>query len=181
MVGGGRRGDGEGMAPTDRLLTSAEYAALVDELESLRLRHHRDMADRLRTARSFSGAPDDDELLAVWEEAAIEQARIAHLDQLVTTASVVDGTAATDGVAGLGTIVRVIDDAGRTTDYELVGRRSPESPGHAVSLSSPVGKALLGARRGDVVQAILPSGRTRTLRVLDVTGAITAAAVAEAA
>jgi transcription elongation factor GreA len=153
---------------TDHLLTAADYAALVRELEALRARHHRDVAERLRIARGFSCSPDDDDLLAVLEEAAIEQARIAQLEAVVRTASVVEGPAATDGAAGLGTIVRVIDDAGRTTGYELVGRRTSDSHRHAVSLSSPVGKALLGARSGDVVEAVLPSGRRRTLRVLDV-------------
>jgi transcription elongation factor GreA len=150
------------------LLTEADHAALVGELESLKVRHQREMAERLRLARSFSAAPDDDELLAVLEEAAIEQARIAQLEELVRTASVVDGAVTTDGTAGLGTIVRVVDEADRTTEYELVGRRTPDSDRHAVSLASPVGEALVGARRGDMVEAVLPSGRRRTLRVLDV-------------
>jgi transcription elongation factor GreA len=150
------------------LLTESDYAALARELESLTERHRRDIADRLRVARGFSCAPDDDDLLAVLEEAAIDQARIAQLEELLRTASVVDESAATDGAAGLGTIVRVVDDAGRTIEYELVGRRTTDSHRHAVSLSSPVGEALLGAGRGDVVQAVLPSGRRRTLRVLDV-------------
>lgn len=165
---------------TYHLLTEAEYAALASELDSLRDRHRRDIAERLRVARSFSAAPDDDELLAVLEEAAIEQARISQLEELLRTASVVDG-AATDGTAGLGTVVRVIDDADRTTEYELVGRRTHDSDRHAVSLASPVGKALIGARRGDVVEAVLPSSRRRTLRVLDVRIGVSAARVAEAA
>jgi transcription elongation factor GreA len=153
---------------TDHVLTEADYIALVGELESLRARYRREIAERLRVARSFSAAPDDDDLLAVLEEAAIEQARIAQLEELVRTASVVDGAAATDGTAGLGTVVRVVDDADRTTEYELVGRRTPDSRRHAVSLASPVGRALVGARAGDVVEAALPSGRRRTLRVLAV-------------
>jgi transcription elongation factor GreA len=177
----------EATGRTTHLLTAADYAALVRELEALRARHRRDVAERLRIARGFSASPDDDDLLAVLEEAAIGQARIAQLDEVVRNASVVDSPAATDGAAGLGTFVRVIDDAGRTTDYELVGRRTSDSHRHAVSLSSPVGKALLGARSGDVVEAVVPSGRRRTLRVLDVepcqpigTGS-SAARVAEAA
>jgi transcription elongation factor GreA len=155
---------GEVADRNDGLLTEAEYEALVEELESLRTRHRRDVAARMRLARGFS----DDDLLAVLEEAAVEQARIGRLEELVRTASVVDRPAATDGAAGHGTIVRVIDDAGRKSEYELVGRRTADSHRHAVSLSSPVGKALLGARTGDVVEAVLPSGRRRTLRILDV-------------
>lgn len=168
-------------SPIGNVLTETDYTALVGELESLRARHRREMAERLRVARSFSAAPDDDELLAVLEEAAIEQARIARLEELLRTASVVDRAAAVDGTAGLGTVVRVIDDADRTTEYELVGRRRPDSHRHAVSLASPVGQALAGARQGDVVEAVLPSGRRRTLRVLEVRPGVSATRVAEAA
>jgi transcription elongation factor GreA len=73
-----------------------------------------------------------------------------------------------DGTAGLGTVVRVVDEADRMSEYELVARRTSESHRRAVSLASPVGKALVGARGGDVVEAVLPGGRRRTLRVLDV-------------
>ena len=159
---------GEAMGRTDRVLTAADHAALVAELELLQARHRREVEEGLRLARGFSGSPDSDDLLAVLEDAAIDQARIAQLEEVVRTASVVDGPAMSDGTAGLGTVVRVIDDGGRTSEYELVGRRTPDSQRHAVSLSSPVGKALVGARRGDVVQAELPSGRRRALRVLDV-------------
>jgi transcription elongation factor GreA len=159
---------GEAMGRTDRVLTAADHAALVAELELLQARHRREVEEGLRLARGFSGSPDSDDLLAVLEDAAIDQARIAQLEELVRTASVVDEAAAMEGAAGLGTMVRVVDDAGRTTEYELVGRRTSDAQRHAVSLSSPVGKALLGARRGDVVQAVLPTGRRRTLRVLDV-------------
>jgi hypothetical protein len=70
-------------SPIDNVLTEADYTALIGELESLKARHRHEMAERLRVARSFSAAPDDDELLAVLEEAAIEQARIARLEELL--------------------------------------------------------------------------------------------------
>jgi len=68
-------------------------------------------------------------------------------------------------------VVRVRDDAGRTHEYELVGRLGPEDDLSQVSLGSPVGSALLGARPGDVVRLTLPNGRERSLGVLGVRGA----------
>ena len=62
------------------------------------------------------------------------------------------------------------DEAGRTAKYRLIGRRTSESPAQEVSLGSPVGKALVGARPGDVVHVRLPNGRERSLTVLDVSG-----------
>ena len=160
------------MVETGVLLTAADYAALDLELESLRSRYRIELAERLRLARGFGGAVENDDLLAVLEDAAIAEARIAQLEELMRCASVIDAGMSSDGGAGLGSIVRVTDDGGQTTEYELVGRRSPESSRHEVSPASPIGKALLGTRPGDVVRVGLPSGRDRRLQVLEVSGSV---------
>jgi transcription elongation factor GreA len=148
-------------------LTAAGFDELVRELEHLRATHRTELAQRLRDARTFGSPGDDDEWLAVLEDVAIDQVRIAQLERLVATANVVDETPSSDG-AGLGSLVWVQDDAGRAAQYELVGRRTARDVDHAISLASPVGKALLGSLPGDVVQVALPNGRERSLTVLDV-------------
>jgi transcription elongation factor GreA len=154
-------------AATGVILTAAGYEELVRELELLRSTHRTELAQRLRDARTFGSPGDDDEWLAVLEDAAIEQVRIAQLERLLATATVVDESPSSAGAA-LGSLVWVQDDAGRAAEYELVGRRSAHDDGSQVSLASPVGKALQGAQPGDVVQVELPNGRTRSLTVLDV-------------
>jgi transcription elongation factor GreA len=86
----------------------------------------------------------------------------------VRSARVIDVALAGVGAAGLGATVRVADEAGDEREYELVGRRSPDSHRHEVTPASPVGEALLSARAGDVVRVELPSGRVRVFEVLDV-------------
>jgi transcription elongation factor GreA len=157
------------------LLTQADFDALVGELEALRSEHRHELARRLREARDFGGSTENDDLLAVAEDAAVDQARIAQLEELVRLAVVVDGPGVDDG-AGLGSTVRVSDDAGRTSEYLLVGRRGEDSERHEITMASPVGKALWGARLDDVVDVALPSGRSRTLRVLEVIHGSSAAA-----
>jgi transcription elongation factor GreA len=154
--------------PTGAVMSRAEYAALVRELESLRATHRSELAQRLHDVRAHGTTSDDDDRLAVLEEAAIDRARIAQLEDLVRCASVLDDDAVFDGAAGLGSTVEVADEAGRTRKYRLVGRRTSESPAQEVSLGSPVGKALVGARTGDVVHVGLPNGRERSLTVLGV-------------
>ncbi|HEX5617564.1 MAG TPA: GreA/GreB family elongation factor [Solirubrobacteraceae bacterium] len=154
-------------AETGVLLTQVDFDALVRELETLRSTHRNEVARRLREARAFGGSTENDDLLAVAEDTAFDQARIAQLEELVRLASVVEHAAADDG-AGLGSTVRVADEAGRATEYMLIGRRDDESCRNEVTIASPVGKALWGARSGDVVHVTLPNGRARTLRVLDV-------------
>ena len=158
-------------APTGVVMSSTEYAALVRELESLRASHRSELAQRLHDVRAHGTTSDDDDRLAVLEEAAIDRARIAQLEDLVRCATVLDDDAAVlDGAAGLGSTVEVADEAGRTTTYRLIGRRTSESPANEVSLGSPVGQALAGARAGDVVQVSLPNGRHRSMTVLGVNG-----------
>jgi transcription elongation factor GreA len=149
------------------LLTQADFDALVRELEALRSAHRAELARRLREARAFGGSTENDDLLAVAEDAVVDEARIAQLEALVRLAVVVDGPGVDDG-AGLGSTVRVSDDAGRTSEYLLVGRRGEDSERHEITMASPVGKALWGTRLGDVVDVALPNGRSRSLRVLEV-------------
>jgi transcription elongation factor GreA len=148
-------------------LTTAGFDELVRELDHLRSAHRADLAQRLRDARTFGSPGDDDEWLAVLEDAAVDQVRIAQLERLVATANVVEEAPSGEG-AGLGSFVWVQDDAGRAAQYELVGRRASHHDDNAISLASPVGKALVGSRPGDVVQVALPNGRERSLTVLDV-------------
>jgi len=154
-------------AATGVILTAAGYDELARELEQVRSTHRTELAQRLRDARTFGSPGDDDEWLAALEDTAVDRVRIAQLERLLATATVVDESPSSDGAA-LGSLVWVQDDAGRAAQYQLVGRRAAEGDGGQVSLASPVGKALRGARAGDVVQVELPNGRTRSLTVLDV-------------
>src|SRR5215213_8544383 len=150
-------------------LSPADYAELMRELDELRSRHRGELARRLRDARDFGSPGDDDDRLAVFEDAAVDKARIAQLEQLARCASVVAVSDDADGAAGLGSTIRVADEAGETMEFALVGRRVADSARREVSLGSPVGKALVGVRAGDFARVALPSGRVRLLRVLDVT------------
>jgi transcription elongation factor GreA len=161
------------MAETDPSrvpLSQPDFDAVVSELDVLRTKHRNEVARRLREARTFGGSTENDDFQAIAEDAAFDLARIAQLEQLLRCASVVDGAAAGDG-AGLGSTVRVSDPAGRHSEYVLVGRRDGESDRREVTMGSPVGKALWGARPGDTVTVVLPTGRSRALHVLDVTHA----------
>ena len=156
-------------------LSPADYAELMRELDELRSRHRGELAQRLRDAREFGSPGDDDDRLAVFEDAAVVEARIAQLEHLARWATVVAVADEADGAAALGSTVRVADEAGATMEFALVGRRAADSAPREVSLVSPVGKALLGVRAGDIAHVALPSGRVRLLRVLGVSNAPRAA------
>src|SRR5215210_8380130 len=122
-------------------LSPADYAELMRELDELRSRHRGELAQRLRDARDFGSPGDADDRLAVFEDAAVDEARIAQLEQLARCAAVVAVGDDADGAAGLGSTVRVADEAGETMELALVGRRVADSAPREVSLGSPVGRA----------------------------------------
>ena len=157
-------------APGGVVLTQAEYDQLVEELEALRAAHRAGLAERLRDARGYGVAGDNDDHLAAYEDAAIDEARITQLERVIASATVVEGTRAADGMVGLGSVVEVEDEKGKRSQYEIVGVRDPAAERPQVTPASPIGQALMGARAGDTVRVLLPNGRTRELTVLSVDG-----------
>ena len=155
-------------AAAGMVLSAADYAELMRELDDLRSRHRGEVARRLRDARDHGSPGDDDDELAIREDAAFAEARIAQLEHLARFATVSAADEAVDGAAGLGSVVTVADEMGGTIEFTLVGRRTAESKAGRVSLASPVGKALTGVRAGDVARVALPSGEIRVLSVLNV-------------
>jgi transcription elongation factor GreA len=154
--------------PAITVLSATDHAELMRELDDLRSRHRVEVSQRLRDARDHGSPGDDDDLLAIREDAAFAEARIAQLEHLARFATVVSADEDADGVAGLGSVVRVADETGGTMEFELVGRRTADSKPGDVSLASPVGEALTGVRAGDVARVALPSGEIRVLSVLEV-------------
>jgi transcription elongation GreA/GreB family factor len=80
--------------------------------------------------------------------------------------------------ARVGSVIRVRDRAGRTSEYELIGQPDPADAREKVVLGSRLGQALAGARRGDFVNLVRANGRRRRVRVIDVQPAVVVAAEA---
>jgi transcription elongation factor GreA len=151
------------------LITADGYEQLRAELDTLRDEGRRDLAERLRDARLDGDVADNPALLDVLEEHAHLERRIAVLEDQLAQVRVVAPTR--DGVAGLGTRVRVRDVAtDEIAEYELVGAVEADVGNGRVSVAAPVGKALAGRRKGDVVEVETPRG-SLALEVLRVRAA----------
>jgi transcription elongation factor GreA len=149
-----------------QLITPDGLERLRHELEELRDAGRRDLAERFRSARNDGDLAENPALIDLLEEQGQLERRIAVLESQVASARVV--APARDGVAGLGTSVRVRESAtGEIADYTLVGAVEADVGNGRVSLAAPVGRALHGRRKGDVVEVETPRG-TIALEVLDV-------------
>jgi transcription elongation factor GreA len=163
----------ETVAPLDRrdgttsqlVIGASEFAEYEQELDRLRAIRARDLPERMRHARGFVGTDAAEEIAHIQEDNAVIDARIARLEDLLRRATVLpDGPA--DGVAALGSTVEVeYDRTGRRASYRLNGIASGRDA-FSVSARSPVGRALMGRRAGDVVTVELPSGRVESLEIV---------------
>ena len=147
-------------------LTPEAYRRLEFELDRAR-EERREFADRLRGALEFGEPGTNDELMAIREDEAIIEARLARLEQILGRAELVEIATLGDAVA-IGSTVTVLDHhSGRTESYRIDGAHGALDS-NVISALSPMGAALIGSPRGAVVRVELPRGRARTLTVLDV-------------
>jgi transcription elongation factor GreA len=153
------------------LLGAAEHVAYEAELLRLRRIRDRELPERLRQARGFVAADTAEEIAHIQEERTVMDARIARLEDLLYTATVVPDGTASDLVTLGATVEVAYPRKRRRATYRLIGTASA-SDGRAVSARSPVGQALMGRRAGDVVSAHLPGGRIEQLEILGITAAL---------
>ena len=147
-------------------LTHAAHTKLQAELERLRIERAAH-EDRFRIAREFGEPAANDELMALREEEGIIIARLARVEAILSRSEVVD--AATEGdVISIGSAVTVLDQASGRTETYIVDGAHGSMDSNVISALSPMGVALIGRERGEVVQVTLPRGRGRTLTILDI-------------
>ncbi len=144
------------------LLTREGRLQLEHELDDL-LRHRRpELRERLREA--FEAAHGNTAELGEYQHLVLEQARlerrIAELQRLLAAAEVAEAAPA-GLMAELGSTVVVRNEGGEEQRYTLVGAAEAAPRRGRISIESPVGRALLGHRPGDVVEVVTPGGRRR--------------------
>ncbi|HEX5191870.1 MAG TPA: transcription elongation factor GreA [Solirubrobacteraceae bacterium] len=151
--------------PKDVILTQEGLANLRAEYERLSTTGRREVAARIKEAREFGDISEN----AEYDDAKNEQARLeAHISQLeekLRAATVVDASDLDTHVVQVGSVVHVKDEAGKSTKYTIVGSAEAQPAEMKLSNESPVGKALLGRKRGEEVKVVTPRGE----RVLKIT------------
>jgi transcription elongation factor GreA len=148
------------------ILTRDGYERLREELHTLVTIERAEIAERLREARQDGGdLIDNPDLIGALEDQEMLERRIATLGPRIASARIVNEPPR-DGTIGIGSYVRLRDiDNGRTAEYDLVGSIEADPAERRLSADSPVGRALVGQRTGDVVEVQAPRGRMR-FRVL---------------
>ncbi len=154
---------------TKQLYTPEGYQALVDELKYLKNEKREEVKNDIAVARSFGDLSENAEYDEARNEQAKVEARILELEDMIENAEVIDESAIDLDAVHLGSFVKVRDTAKKTErEYAIVGSNEVNPLEGKISDQSPIGKALLGMRKGDTVTVEIPSGELN-LEILSVT------------
>ena len=152
--------------PRDIVLTPEGYEKLSAEIEHLRTTGRREVAERIKEAREFGDISENAEYDHAKNEQAMLEARIATLEDKLRNATVIDQKSIDAGTVSVGTKVWVKDQkSDKSVMYHIVGSAEAEPSENRLSNESPVGKALLGRKKGDTVKVQLPNGKIRELKI----------------
>jgi transcription elongation factor GreA len=155
----------------DIILTPQGYKKLKEEIEHLSVEKRHEVAERIRTAREFGDIAENAEYDDAKNEQALLEHRIALLEERLRSAKVITKRDISTDVVSVGSHVRLRDVAAKKTfEYHIVGSAEADPASNRLSNESPVGKALIGKKKGETVEVAAPRG-SRKFKILEIKAA----------
>ena len=148
---------------TDRIVLTREgYEKLVAELNHLKTKKRREVANQLEHARAFGDLRENAEYETAKETKRQLETRIQELEMKLTHARVVDTSEIPAGKAYLGATLELKNlDSGETVRYTLVAQDEADFSQGKISVGSPLGKGLLGKAEKEKVEIQVPAGKLK--------------------
>ena len=141
------------------ILTADGYKKLQQEIDVLRNDKRREVAERIRVAREFGDIAENAEYDDAKNEQAMLEHKIAQLEERLLSARVITKKEISKDAVSVGAHVRLRDmQANKTFEYHIVGSAEANPAENKLSNESPVGKAIMGKKKGEVVEVIAPRG-----------------------
>ena len=155
----------------DVILTKEGYQKLRHEIEYLSTERRREIAERIKLAREFGDIAENAEYDDAKNEQALLEHRIAVLEERLLHARVIGADEVSSDAVSVGTRVKLRDmDAKKTVEYHIVGSAEANPAEHKLSNESPVGKAIMGRKKGEVVEVAAPRGALK-FKIIDIKAA----------
>ena len=133
---------------------------LREELKTLKSKDRPEIIQAIATARGFGDLKENAEYHAAKEEQAKTEARIIEINDLIARANVIDVTLVEKKENVIfGSTVELIDlETNKKKSYKIVGKDEADIKKNYIYFRSPIGKALIGKKKNDLVAVITPSG-----------------------
>ena len=149
-------------------LTVEGQQKLEEELHFLETVKRREVGERIKEAKEFGDISENSEYDDAKNEQAWVESRIIEVNQILAHATIISAPKKNDKVS-LGSKVELKHgDDGDTTVYRIVGSAEADPADNKISNESPVGQAVIGRKKGDIVAVALPSGKTIKYTVVSI-------------
>jgi transcription elongation factor GreA len=156
----------------ETLITPEGLEKLKDELEFLQSEKRREVADRIKAAREFGDIMENSEYDDAKNEQAMLEQRIAQLQDKLRRAAVIDNKQVDTEQVAVGAVVHVKDQkSGKSQKFQIVGSAEADPGEQKLSNESPIGKALIGHKKNEVVAVEVPRGPKRKLKITKIEAA----------
>ena len=156
------------MSEKKNLLTYEGLKKLEDELQDLKVVQRKEIAQKIKEAREQGDLSENAEYDAAKDEQRDIEARIEELEKILKNAEVVVEDEVDLEKINIGCRVKILDmEYNEEMEYKIVGSTEANSLKGKISNESPVGKALIGAKVGDIVEVETQAG-TITYKVLEI-------------
>jgi transcription elongation factor GreA len=153
------------------ILTPEGYEKLKQEIEELSTVKRREVAERIRVAREFGDIAENAEYDDAKNEQMLLEHRIATLEERLRDARVITKKDIAKDVVSVGSKVKLRDVAAKETiEYHIVGSAEADPAANKLSNESPVGKAIMGHKKGETVEVSAPRG-TLKFKILEIKAA----------
>jgi len=140
-------------------MTPEGLATLEDELKRMRTEERPAVIRALAEAREHGDLSENAEYHAARERQSFIEGRVAELEDIISRADVIDTTNMSGNVVRFGATVQLADeDTDEETTYTIVGSHEADIASGRLSVTSPLGRALIGKTLGDVVEVTTPRG-----------------------
>ncbi len=147
------------MTSKEVVLTYEGLKKLEEELEYLKGVKRREIAERIKQALSFGDISENSEYDEAKNEQAHIEGRIAQLETMLKNAKVIDEDEVSTESVSLGSKVKLLDmEFKEEVEYHIVGSTEADPSKFKISNESPVGRALMGRKKGNVVEVSVPDG-----------------------
>ena len=147
------------MEEKEVLLTQEGYNNLEKELNYLKTEKRTEIAERIKVARGFGDLSENSEYDEAKNAQAENEVKIAELENKVRYAKIIDEKDIDTETVQVGNIVKVLDmEFDEKIEYTIVGSTEVNLAENKISNESPLGAALLGAKRNNVVEVNAPAG-----------------------
>jgi transcription elongation factor GreA len=154
------------------ILTPEGYKKLKEEIEHLSNAKRREIAERIRVARQFGDIAENSEYDDAKNDQALLEHRIAILEERMANARVISKKEVSKDVVSVGSHVKLRDlSAKETVEYHIVGSAESNPDAQKLSNESPVGRALIGKKKGETVEVTTPRGKALKYKILDIKAA----------